>query len=401
MSKEVRDLTAGIMRDPVVVEVGAERKPAETVRQHFYLVQKERKIDLLFHLLGRRELDSVLVFSRTKHGADKIHRKLSRSGISSAALHSNRSQVQRQKALDEFKRGRVRVLVATDIAARGIDVTGISHVINYDTPGMAEDYIHRIGRTGRAAAEGDAITFVSNAEFPALRKIENFVGRRYTLMQEDGVPAHVEPETTGSPRDSRQGGNGRQGRNGRQEGNGRQRSRSDNNPRGHSSGRRESSERREPTERRESTERREPTERRESTERARPSGRGKSAGSSKSAGSGKSATGRTPSTEASFQHSEKRNEGGMQPPKRRNDESHGQPKGRRDSALSSDWYAQSEPVKHGRNGQRDRKNGEGKEQSSAARKTRNPRRPRTDDSIPEWAQKKRKSAAPLRFGPKR
>ena len=120
-------------------------------------------------------MSSVLIFSRTKHGADKINRHLERASVESVAIHSGRTQSQRQRALDGFKNGDYRVMVATDIAARGIDVTGISHVINFDVPGMPEDYIHRIGRTGRAEAMGDAITFVSSEEHKQLRQIERFI----------------------------------------------------------------------------------------------------------------------------------------------------------------------------------------------------------------------------------
>jgi ATP-dependent RNA helicase RhlE len=129
---------------------------------------------------------SVLVFSRTKHGADKIHRKLAQAGIVSMTLHSGRSQSQRQRALDGFKDGKYQVLVATDIAARGIDVRGISHVVNYDVPLYARDYIHRIGRTGRAAATGDAITLVAPDERQYLRKIEQFIGCRFEMETCEG-----------------------------------------------------------------------------------------------------------------------------------------------------------------------------------------------------------------------
>ena len=186
MSKEVRTLTASIMHEPAYVQVGVEGNPAESVRQHFYAVQKQEKYDFLHHLLTKEQMDSVLVFSRTKYGANKIARRLSRSGIDAGVLHSDRSQNQRQEALDSFKKGRVRVLIATDIAARGIDVRGISHVINFDTPNFAEDYVHRIGRTGRAEASGDAITFVSADEKDNLKRIERFVGRRYDVMSMPG-----------------------------------------------------------------------------------------------------------------------------------------------------------------------------------------------------------------------
>ena len=126
---------------------------------------------------------SVLVFSRTKHGADKITRKLKRAGVVAVAIHSNRTQNQRQQALDGFRSGKYRVMVATDIAARGIDVEGISHVINYDVPTHAEDYVHRIGRTGRAAATGDAITFVSSEEEKYLREIGKFIERKLTAQK--------------------------------------------------------------------------------------------------------------------------------------------------------------------------------------------------------------------------
>ena len=178
MSREIRELTASIQRQPQVIEIGERRNPVATVTQHIFTVPRDQKMDLLIHIVEQENLDCVLVFSRTKHGADRISQKLERRGIRSAALHSNRTQSQRQKALDGFKRGHYRVLVATDIAARGIDVEGISHVINFDTPVYAEDYIHRIGRTGRAMATGDAITFVSRDEEDHLRNIEKFIGKR-------------------------------------------------------------------------------------------------------------------------------------------------------------------------------------------------------------------------------
>ncbi len=181
MSKEVRTLTASIMHAPEYVECGVEGKPAESVHQQFYSVQKAEKLDFLHHLLDGNEMESVLVFSRTKHGANKIAKRLARAGIVTGVLHSDRSQSQRQQALDGFRQGRLRVLIATDIAARGIDVAGISHVINFDTPNFAEDYVHRIGRTGRADATGEAITFVASDEKDQLRRIERFVGRRYDV----------------------------------------------------------------------------------------------------------------------------------------------------------------------------------------------------------------------------
>lgn len=187
INDDVRKLAAVVMRDPVRIEVGVERNPAESVRQRFLAVEKEEKIDLLSDFLAKEQGSTVLVFSRTKHGADKISKRLQRLNINTAVLHSNRSQNQRTVALDAFKSGRIRVLIATDIAARGIDVHGITYVINYDTPTFAEDYIHRIGRTGRAELTGDAITYVSRDERVYLKRIESFTGLRFHLETSDGT----------------------------------------------------------------------------------------------------------------------------------------------------------------------------------------------------------------------
>jgi ATP-dependent RNA helicase RhlE len=177
LSKEIEKISTEFLRNPKTVQIGRRANPAEGVTQFVYEVPKHLKISLLTHLLGDQSLDSVLVFSRTKHGADKIARKLEASGINTATLHSNRSQNQRMAALKSFKSGACRVLVATDIAARGIDVEGISHVVNFDFPTQPEDYVHRIGRTGRAQAIGDAISFVSSDDHASLRALEKFIGR--------------------------------------------------------------------------------------------------------------------------------------------------------------------------------------------------------------------------------
>jgi len=177
ISQEVKLLAAEMQKSPKIIQIGRPRNPIETITQHVYPVRKEQKMDLLIHMLGRPNMYSVLVFSRTKRGADKINRRLKRASVVSVAIHSGRTQGQRLLAMDGFKRGKYQVMVATDIAARGIDIEGISHVINYDVPAFAEDYVHRIGRTGRATALGDAITFVSYDEQKYLRKIESFIGR--------------------------------------------------------------------------------------------------------------------------------------------------------------------------------------------------------------------------------
>ena len=177
LSKEIEVLTKEFQHQPKKVEIGRRNNPAETVLQFIYEVSPAHKPSLLSHLLRDNSMNMVLVFTRTKHGADRVAKRLARDGISTATLHANRSQNQRLKALQDFKSGAVRVLVATDIAARGIDVDGISHVVNFDFPPHVEDYVHRIGRTGRANAVGDAISFVMPDDMGALRTLERFIGR--------------------------------------------------------------------------------------------------------------------------------------------------------------------------------------------------------------------------------
>ena len=179
MPPEVRSFARSILRrDAEYVEIGKRRNPAETVIQHACPVAQQQKMNLLIHVLQNEEIESVLIFSRTKRRADRITKNLSKRGFAVTAMHSNKSQNQRRRALDGFKSGTFQIMVATDIAARGIDVENISHVINYDTPQQAEDYIHRIGRTGRAQSSGDAITFVAREEESQLRTIEKHTGKR-------------------------------------------------------------------------------------------------------------------------------------------------------------------------------------------------------------------------------
>jgi ATP-dependent RNA helicase RhlE len=186
LSKEIEVLTHEFQRAPKIIQIGRRANPAETVTQLLYEVPKHLKTALLLHLLGDPQMDSVLVFSRMKHGADRIARQLEQKGVRTATLHSNRSQNQRLRALTDFKSGAVRVLVATDIAARGIDVSGISHVVNYDFPMHPEDYVHRIGRTGRAHAVGDAISFVTPEDLSELRALERFIGRGIVRKKAEG-----------------------------------------------------------------------------------------------------------------------------------------------------------------------------------------------------------------------
>jgi ATP-dependent RNA helicase RhlE len=186
LSREIEALTHQFQHSPKMVEIGRRANPAEAVTQFVYEVRSHLKQALLLHLLSDPTFDTVLVFSRTKHGADRIARRLESSGIKTGTIHSNRSQNQRLRALKDFKSGAVRVLVATDIAARGIDVDGISHVVNYDFPMHSEDYVHRIGRTGRAHAIGDAISFVTPEDQGPLRSLERFIGRGIVRKKAEG-----------------------------------------------------------------------------------------------------------------------------------------------------------------------------------------------------------------------
>ena len=191
LSREIEQVTREFQHAPKVVQIGRRANPAETVTQLVYEVPKHLKTDLLVHLLQDPQLNMVLVFVRMKHSADRLAVSLERKSIKTATIHSNRSQNQRLSALKDFKSGRVRVLVATDIAARGIDVDGISHVVNFDFPMHSEDYVHRIGRTGRAHAVGDAISFITSADYGALRMLERFIGRGIVRKRAEGFDYKV------------------------------------------------------------------------------------------------------------------------------------------------------------------------------------------------------------------
>ncbi len=213
ISPEVKTLAADMLKSPKVIQIGRPRNPIDTITQHFYTVEKQLKMDLLLHMIEDWRMFSVLVFSRTKYGADKISRRLKRAGIIAVAIHSGRTQNQRQQALDGFASGKFQVMVATDIAARGINVEGISHVINYDVPTHAEDYVHRIGRTGRAEATGDAITFVSPEEGKYLHEVGKFIGRKLKAEKCKGFsyvkstpppPPPKTPKKTKPPKESKE-----------------------------------------------------------------------------------------------------------------------------------------------------------------------------------------------------
>ncbi len=178
MPPPIAALTREMLHDPVVIRLQREAAPAVGITQAVYPVAQDLKTALLLALLQRREIDEALVFTRTKHRADRVAKYLVKAGVSADRIHGNRSQGQRTAALAAFKSGRLRVLVATDIVARGIDITELGHVVNFDVPAVPEDYIHRVGRTARAAATGDAFTFVSPAEEVDLRHIERVLGKR-------------------------------------------------------------------------------------------------------------------------------------------------------------------------------------------------------------------------------
>jgi ATP-dependent RNA helicase RhlE len=186
MPPEVEALGRKYLRKPVVVQVGRRSGAAKTVTHAVYPVPRHRKNDLLVHLLKADEHDSVLVFTRTKSGADRVVRDLSQAGIQAGAMHADKSQRERMAALDDFKSGKLRVLVATDIAQRGLDISGITHVINFDVPQQPEDYVHRIGRTGRAASTGDAYTFMSAEEIGMVRTIERVIGQEIPRVSVPG-----------------------------------------------------------------------------------------------------------------------------------------------------------------------------------------------------------------------
>ena len=192
-SDDIRKLSGTILRDSVTVEVAPRNKPIELVAQVAHPVAKDRKRDLLAHLVKAGDWRQVLVFCKTKHGANRLATQLERDGIEANAIHGNKSQNARTRALKSFKDGELRVLVATDIAARGLDIEQLPHVVNYDLPHVAEDYVHRIGRTGRAGASGEAVSLVCPEERPLLAAIERLMNRRVELRKIEGFegpPAH-------------------------------------------------------------------------------------------------------------------------------------------------------------------------------------------------------------------
>jgi ATP-dependent RNA helicase RhlE len=212
---EIAAVASFALRDPVRVEIGVSRSVTTLITHAIYQVHQEQKFELLLALLASIDFNSVLVFSRTKHGADRIARRLREANHSVAVLHANRSQNQRMEALEGFRSGRYEVMVATDIAARGIDVAGVSHVINYDVPENPEDYVHRIGRTGRAQAVGDAFTLATPENSSDVRAIERFIGQEIPRLKLEGFDYKAASSFPARPEQQRRGGGGGGGRGGR------------------------------------------------------------------------------------------------------------------------------------------------------------------------------------------
>ena len=194
-SGEIKELAKGLLHNPVHIEVAQQNTTAELIAQVVHPVDRARKRELLSWLIGSQNWRQVLVFTRTKHGANKLAEQLERDGIRSAAIHGNKSQAARTKALSDFKRGSARVLVATDIAARGLDINHLPHVVNFELPNVPEDYVHRIGRTGRAGREGVAVSLVCVDEHKLLKDIERLIKRD---LPRDVIPGY-EPDPSIRP----------------------------------------------------------------------------------------------------------------------------------------------------------------------------------------------------------
>jgi len=207
-SKEIKKLANGILHHPVQVEVTPENSTVDTITQKVYRVAKPKKASLIIKLINDGNWKQVLVFTRTKHGANNLCKKMIKAGVSAAAIHGNKSQGARTKALSGFKKGSVRILVATDIAARGIDIPLLPHVVNYELPNISEDYVHRIGRTGRAGANGEALSLVSADETKYLKDIEKLVGLSIPKEIIEGFEpdpnASIEPVKQGQNRNRNQ-----------------------------------------------------------------------------------------------------------------------------------------------------------------------------------------------------
>jgi ATP-dependent RNA helicase RhlE len=201
-SDEIKTLANSLLKQPTLIEVARRNTTAERIEQVIHPVDRERKRELLSHLVGTQNWQQVLVFTRTKHGANRLAEQLDRDGIRADAIHGNKSQGARTRALSDFKTGKIRVLVATDIAARGLDIDQLPHVVNFEMPNVAEDYVHRIGRTGRAGKEGVAVSLVCVDEHKLLRDIERVIKRDLPKIVIDGFEPdpRIKPEPIRKPR---------------------------------------------------------------------------------------------------------------------------------------------------------------------------------------------------------
>lgn len=202
MPKSIVALSKTILRKPKKVEVSPVSSTAETIKQFMYYTNKNTKKDLLLHILQNKDIDQVLLFSRTKHGADKIAKNLKKQNVSAAAIHGDKAQNQRQKALGKFKSGDIRVLVATDIAARGIDIDKLKYVINYDVPNVAETYVHRIGRSGRAGEAGNAISICEPEENTYVKEIEKLINKKIQVVDDNPFPQTDKPMTNAEKKEA-------------------------------------------------------------------------------------------------------------------------------------------------------------------------------------------------------
>ena len=201
-SDEIKELADGLLNNPGFVEVARRNTASELVEQTVHLVAQSQKRDMMSHLIKTNDWQQVLVFTRTKHGANRLAEKLVKDGIEAAAIHGNKSQGARTKALAQFKDGSLRVLVATDIAARGLDIDQLPQVVNFELPNVPEDYVHRIGRTGRAGSSGAAVSLVDEEEIKLLKGIERLIKREIPRVSVEGFvpPARIEPEAPRPPR---------------------------------------------------------------------------------------------------------------------------------------------------------------------------------------------------------
>jgi len=248
-SNEIRELAKGFLQDPVQVAVNTRNATADTVEQFVYPVDKKAKPQMMSYLISHNNWDQVLIFTRTKHGANRLSQQLERDGINAAAIHGNKSQGARTRALAGFKQGKIQALVATDIAARGLDIDQLPQVVNFDLPNVPEDYVHRIGRTGRAGSTGKAYSLVSADEIKQLKDIERLIRRQLPREELEGFePGHALPESPipapNKPRERRAANTN--SREGNRPGNGQRRRRSRNsngNGNGNSNGNRGNSNR--------------------------------------------------------------------------------------------------------------------------------------------------------------